>query len=687
MTPHWHQIKSDNTDVHDILERIAAKVYEQDSTTVTISQADEVNLKLAIEYGYLESTNDRVSFVSSEIQLDYLTRYVADLLHQLWEDEVTFLDIFRQIASFRTHIGDPHKIVNLAIILITQEYGRDLVDLIIRAATLRNSDNLQEKMNFWKLYELFFELAPNLTVESKAILNLFDALGENFDRGRGQVYGIIENITSQSPEEAEYFYGELLLRSKSPVCHLLIDVLRGIANSDLPKAHQRALLLSESKEPIIRRLGICSLGNFDYSQDSSQILLGSTLERFKTLLESSDPETDYMLVRAYGELLRHTSEVETVIVELSNSPKPAIWKQVMDILFMQAVKANMQGWYGQTLLNLVLSHELSSEDLPHLDHCIEKYVVDKPEFTFQIIETLASRWKFARHEGYKRLPDGLNSTFIALSKNQKTMFTAKFTEWVASNHHHLHLLAFETNEYFNPIPVRTEGAEVDHNKNSFVILNKEVLDTLDEQIVCNILYRIAGYGIHASSLSALLLSSLKREQCSPKVISLVQQLLTSYVLYNYPRDAGDYLQKKLQEQNVTQLEKYVIQSALSNSNQYFEDRQKLPRLKELQPSSKQTYLLGLAHWKQQAEIMEKAEGRSIFAQMVTSVVYKYGRAFSSEHRGEFSEPSPFVLHSISTERPQGELIDPIGQAYQRLRWQSVDLRCSDNNDCEGGRNE
>jgi hypothetical protein len=681
MTPHWHQIKSENVDVHNVLECIAAKIYEQASRLVNIEQIDEVDLSVAIECGYLETTNDRVSFVSSEIQLDYLTRYVADLLDRSWEDLVTFLDIFRQIIRFCTHIGDPHKIVNLAIILITQEYRRDLVDLIIRASTLRNSDNLQEKMNFWKLYELFFELAPNLTVESKAILDLFGALGENFDRGRGQVYEIIENITSQSPEEAEYFYGELLLRSKSPVCHLLIDVLRGIAKYDLPNAHQRALLLSKSEEPILRRLGICSLVNFDYSQGSSQTLLGSTLERFKTLLESSDPETDYVLVRAYGDLLRYTTDVEAVIVELSNSPKPAIWKQVMNILYMQVGIASGQDWYRQTLLNLVLSHEFSSEDLPQLDYCIEKYVIDIPEFTFQIIETLAIRWKF---EGYKRLPDGLCSTFKALSNNQKTVFTAKFTEWVASNHHHLHLLAFEINEYFNVIPVHTEGTEVKRNENSFITLNKEVLDTLDEQIICNILYRIVGYGIYASSLSALLLSSLKCEHCSPKVISLVQELLTSYVLYNYPREAGDYLQKRLQEQSITQPERDVIQSALSTSNQYFEDRQKLPRLKELQPSSKQTYLLGLAHWKQQAEMMERSEGRSIFAQMVTNVVYKYGRAFSDERNGAFSEPTPFVLLSVSTEIPQGERIDPIGQLYKRMRWQKVDLHESENkNEPEG----
>lgn len=685
MTSHWHEIKSSNINTHNVLGWMAAKIYEQTSITVTVAQADTVDLKLAIEGGFLETANDKVSFVDSQIQLDFLVRHTADLLDRSWVDSEIFFDTLRQVIRFSARVGYSKEIASLAILLLSLEYERDLANRLIESAVLSNSIDPIKKNNFWGLYDLFFEVFPSLTIEIKTVIAIFDALGENFERVRGQVYKTIEKISSDSQDSAEYLSKELLLRSKSPVCHLLIDVLRGIAKSDLPKAHQRALMLSESEEPILRRLGICSLGDFDYSQESSQTLLASTLERLKTLLESSDPETDSVLVRAYGDLLRYTSEVETVIVELSNSPNPVIWKQVMSILFLQADKSSEMGWYRRTLLNLVQTHEFSGDDMSSLDYCIEKYVLHEPEFTFQIIQTLAVRWKFARHEGYTRLAEGLNSTFITLGNNQRLLLMSKFTEWVASNHRYLHLLAFEVNDYFNTIPVRTEGTEVERNKNPSIVLNKEVLDTLDEQVICNILYRIVGYEVFANPLSALLLSSLKREQCSPKVVNLVKSLLTDYVLYNYPHEAGNYLQKRLKDQGITQLEKEVIQVVLSDSNQYFEDRQKLPRMKELQPSSKQTYLLRLAQWKQQEEMMERSEGRSIFTQMVTNVFYKYGRAFSGEREGVFSEPTPFVLHSISTEIPQGEHIDPVGHSYQRLWGQliALDLNRSENDNSEG----
>ena len=674
MTPHWHQIKISNADAHNILEWIAAKIYEQASTAISISESDQVDFKLAIECGFLETTNDKASFVSSEIQQDYLTRYTADLLDRSWEDPDEFSDTLRQVIRFSTRIGCSREIASSAILLLSQEYEKDLANLLIKSSMLSYSIDPIKKNNFWSLYELFFEVFLSLTVETETILSIFDALGENFDRIRGQVHKTIEKVSSNSQDTAEYLFQELLLRSKTPVCFLLIDVLRGIAKSDLPEAHQRALLLSNANEPVLRRLGILALGDFNYSKEgNSQILLGSTLDQFKTLLSLSDPETDHVLVRAYGDILNHTNEAETVIFELSNSSNPAIWREVLYVLFMRADKSSSLSWYKKSLLNLVQIHEFSIKDIDTLDYCIKKYVADEPEFAIQMIGELSTRWKFTRYEGYKRLAEGLNETFRAFVDNQRPSLIAAFTQWLASNHRHLNLLAFDVNESFNAIPVLTQRGDIKKSTIPTITLSKEVLDMLDEQIVCNILYRIAGHVIDASSLSALLLSSLNQDQCSPRVSSLVKNLLVGYVLYNYPYEAGEYLQIRLQIESITQLERDIIKSALSDSNQYFDNRQKLLRLKEFQASSKQMYLLRLAHWKQQADMMESAERRSVLAQFIPSVVYKYGRAFSREIDGKVLEPTPFVSHSMSTEIPQGKHIDPVGQSYLRLKWQFAGL--------------
>ncbi|MEO0933727.1 MAG: hypothetical protein AAFY21_08205, partial [Cyanobacteria bacterium J06641_2] len=284
---------------------------------------------------------------------------------------------------------------------------------------------------------------------------------------------------------------------------------------------------------------------------------------------------------------------------------------------------------------------------------------------------------------------------------------AAITRWFASSDIQLHLAGSNVIHFFNSIPVgddtvalaaddklhsahsrgntpevsssanhHQETTEVVRKKafaNRVFTLSKEVLDTLDEQTVVCVLYRLAGYITDAPSLAALLLSAIKRETYSPDITKLIVGLLSEYVLYNYPRDAGEYLKSRMKKNDVTEIELNVIQEALNYSDAYFEARQKLPRLKELQPPSQRTYLLQLAKWKQQNAMMEETEQRSVLSSLFPTVKLKHGRAVSYERDGNFTEPYKLASFSYEYELPQGEFIDPLGQAYQRFLWQKVGL--------------
>jgi hypothetical protein len=250
------------------------------------------------------------------------------------------------------------------------------------------------------------------------------------------------------------------------------------------------------------------------------------------------------------------------------------------------------------------------------------------------------------------------------------------TQWVASRKQYLHFLAFDLNSYFYCIPVKV-GDTLETSKNPTLVLSKEVLDTLDEETTSYVLCRIAGYVIDASSLCALLLSALQREPLLQPIIELVTELLISYVLFNYPGEAGEYLKNKAKADDITEIEAKVIQEALSQSQSYLENRTKLPRLKEFQPSTQKAYLYRLAKWKQQKEMSERAEEHSVFRKIMPSVLFLYGKATVTEREGKFTDPIPFVSISASTEIPQGELIDPIGQAYLRIWWQNIGLSTTD----------
>lgn len=59
------------------------------------------------------------------------------------------------------------------------------------------------------------------------------------------------------------------------------NVLLGLAKFDLEEAHRRTLALTNTEQPILRRMGIAALGEFKYMDSERHDLLRSTLERLE----------------------------------------------------------------------------------------------------------------------------------------------------------------------------------------------------------------------------------------------------------------------------------------------------------------------------------------------------------------------------------------------------------------------
>jgi hypothetical protein len=322
--------------------------------------------------------------------------------------------------------------------------------------------------------------------------------------------------------------------------------------------------------------------------------------------------------------------------------------------------------------------------LNSLDYCINYCLKNDSNTALQLIEFIALGWDYSSGQ-QASLPKILDTTFIELHNNHLNALNGTITRWFASQNKQLHLAGTDVLRFFNSTPVHESdenATEVVHKKTAknrlSITLSKEVLDTLDEQTVILVIYRIAGYITNIASLAAILLSALKRETYSPNLTSLIVEFLSDYVLYNHPLDAGQYLKSRMKDDDVAKAELKVIQEALNRSDAYFDARQKLPYLKELKPSSQRTHLLQLAKWKQEALMMKEAEQSSIFAAIFPTVKLKYGRAIAYEREGDFTEPSQMATFSYEAEFPQGEFINPLGQLRMRLQCQNVGLNNTKN---------
>lgn len=646
------------------MRRVAEAIYERVEEPICLD-ADEADLSAALELSFLESNDDGITFSDPEVRRDYLVRHAANLALQAWDAPEVFADFFEE-AQYRTlNFGTRREVTAVVLLVLAGDHGKDVVGRVGEIARL-GAEDVGRNHLFWSLYDPFCKVLPELDVDPGKLADTLESVFEatTGDLAGGFVYGAVEKLASRSQADAEALYEAFSSRSNSPVVTFTMNALVGLAAFDLPEAHRCALELTEADHPTMRRAGVAALGVFDYEVGGYHDLLALTWERLQALKAGGNPETDYVLARAYGNLLGQKPEASEALVEMADRPDPAVQTQVASVLHQRARDAHGETWYKSALLTLARVPTSQAETWGELDHCAARCARDAPDLVIEFTEAAALSRDYG---GGKRteLPEMLGTAFSQLLRHHPERVQAALTRWFASSELRLHRAARDViHRYYNPIETKVAPLS----------LSKMVLDGLAEQTVAYVLQRIMGHvALGGRLLAGLLLSALRREPCSPSLAEFVAAALGGHVLYNFPGEAGDYLRSRVESEDAPELEANVARAALERSETYYESRKDLPAVKELQPPSQRVYLLRLAQNKRQAAAVEEADKHSVVMSLATRIPLKYGRGFFMEQGEDFTEPSGLGEISYSMEMPRGELIDPVGQEIRRMEWRSVGL--------------
>ncbi|MCA6504435.1 MAG: hypothetical protein IM585_16620 [Pseudanabaena sp. M135S2SP2A07QC] len=682
LTTHWDHIQIECVNTHKALQLVAAEIFRTEELGVSCTLVDKSTFPQAFSNNFLIESAGKINISNLEIRYNYLVRHAASSMLQVWDEFDRFLSVFEQINRLGFQLGYSYEICSSGLRVLNQEYEKDVINRLSEVAI-----ELENKKNslFWNLPSIVYEILADLKFESKSLANALEHIIKITNNGlvTRQLSQAVESLAATSQVNADILYNEFLGRLDSPVVYLSISVLLGLAKFSLQEAHRRALALARSEQLIYRRVGISCLGYFQYSNDEiHQRLLKVTIDCFEAFRETINPEIDADLAKAYGNLTGKSEKAQRAFMELTSRDNLTIKDQVAQILVLKSNEAFNQSWYREAIFNLTQPSLPSLGMIERLSFCIQQhYVKNEPDTALDMIEAFAANWDYCIADEDKDLPNILYTTLIELYNNHLEILLKGITRWFASSNQRLHLAAWKVQLHFSRIQTQTSpNSEINEEsirkkmeESAKITLSKQVLDNLDEQTVEYIIYRVAGYVVDAYSLDSILLSALSREPSSTNINNLVASILAEYVLYNYPIDGGNFLKYFLSLETTSKLEKEVIQTALTHSNSYFEARENLPRLKELKTPSQRIYPLRLAEWKYQASVMEEARKRSIFSLMVTNIPLKYGRSFSVAQDGKFTEPSKLSTFYYEQEKPQGELIDPVGQAFQRLYWRNIGL--------------
>ena len=452
----WQKNKENLPEIHSILQFVTAQIYEKVSIKVEISNCPDVDIQKAVESDSLVFKDKKVFFKDFEILREYLVYHIIEIMESQWSKVEKIIEIHADFSRFcrRFNLG---KLENEVLIKLANERSKDLSNCLIKVSEFRDFENL--KYSFHKLYTSFWEVLPNINVNSEKIISILDAIDSDFDKGGVAIFRSIEEICERDTHIANNLYDQLIARKNYSFACLIFNILQGKSKVNLSEAHQKALNLLNPDDPILCRSGISILGAFNYEDDDSGELLKLTLKKLEYFRSNFNPETDTALVLAYKDLIKQTDEVQNIFKELASSSNPTILKHTLDSLFDLVKSEYSKEWYKTTLKKLVNSLNLddfSLDDLRILDYCTEEYITTNPDFSIEIIELIANKWDFNIYNN-ENLIDIFKETFRKLSNSKIEFLKYSFTQWVASNSQKYHLLAYHIYCYFISIPVKVDN--------------------------------------------------------------------------------------------------------------------------------------------------------------------------------------------------------------------------------------
>ena len=670
LTPKWKQILRDHPEAHTALQWVTTSIFKEQVNALSLPCLKNINLNPAFELGLISLMQEKVFIPDSDVLREYIIRYAVDRVAlPSWDDLESFSNAIKEIRQTCSILNIRHKTVADVLLILALEHSKDLLGMVAKVARLAVA-NGERKWPFWAIYPTFCEILPQLVIAPADLARELEPViqATDGDYFGGSVYDAVENMARRSKTLAYELVNAFIARPDSPAVGLAVNALVALATFKLKDAHCWALNLLSSQEPTLRRVGIASLGRFEYANDKSAKFLRITLEHLEILRTTSDDDTDYFLVRTYGDLLQYAeTAAEEALVEMAGRSNPAVQNQLSFVLLRVENEAYHKPWFQEALLRLAPVSSSHKQTLRNLDQCAARCVKDFPQVSISFLQKQIVSGDYGSEGSDSTLPKMFSSTYTALISNQHDLLIEIITLWFASDEPCLYKAARDIVQHKAYAP---RGAT-----RSFFVLSTKVLNELEEQVIIHMLMRIMGHVANSRALAALLVSTLQRIPCPQLLVTFVTDALSEYVLYNYPSEVGEYLRGSLEntKDNIENIIHKVICAALARSDVYLESRRQLPAAKELKPPSNHLNLLRLAQQKQQASMMEEANKQSPLLSMIPMVPLKYGRAFFMELEGSFTALSHLGSVSTQWERPRGEFIDPLGQAHQRMWWQYAGL--------------
>lgn len=196
-------------------------------------------------------------------------------------------------------------------------------------------------------------------------------------------------------------------------------------------------------------------------------------------------------------------------------------------------------------------------------------------------------------------------------------------------------------------------------------LDLEQIENLDAAGLAKVTRRVLGVCVFGPALCSLVFSLTQLKDAERRTFSIVGDVFGNHISDEFPNTTREFLQARLASTAESSSLWALIEDLLRHMQEREELYDELPKLQELRPAHEKLQSYRVAMLKQQREILERAEQRSVFASLFPKINLKYGRSVITEIQGKFTDPTHLKQLSHSIELPRSELRDPVAGILRR----------------------
>ncbi len=652
-----------NEALSEAVSGVVAAMYETGAQAVDLPEAQDPSvLEPAISAGLVTITGRQVAFADSSLRLSMLARFVAEsVLLPAWDDRAWFAQAVACVERREREIVDGSGLARDAFVLLHKRYGKDVLR--------RTADEAaQGPDHFWCLYHTLARALPYLEAAAvelgPALAAIYTAI--QADLANHMMHQAVEALSERQPEVGEALFCQFAGGQGGSAAALIPQVLSGLSKVDFAGAHQRALNLSKSKDPVLAGYGISALSVLDYQHPSRAVFLEKTLRRYTVLRRRGSVPAVAAVTYGYGRMLRYSNALGGVLVELSTRSEAEIQFQLSQVLWLDATEYQDEEWFRTALVNLAAVKASDRRTLDAIDDVLRSVADTDPRLACSFLTEWAMSSDYGQEPEHEDFTAVFEGAFSALATQQLVALEECMTTWFAADAVPLHRAATDV--------VKMLAVRRGSMPEGMARLSGCILDTMSPEHVGFTIRKILGWVPDAESLTTLVFSVLERRPRDALVDDLVVWAFVTYIAYNYPRVAIGFLEKRIASEAETERE--VARRALDGAEAYYSALRKLPELRELEPPTQRVRRLQGAKERKLQDTVDAAQEKSVMLQLITRVPLKAGTSFFLQADGAATPRTPLSESEFSADIPRGEQIDPVGQACLRLTWRSETRRAA-----------